>query len=471
MPECSVNIGAIIRIFVQQNEAKRGADQKLNVCMRGSNGSPVRAAHLKLGRDPFQILDHISEMNVLVVGASIAGPTAAYWLSKAGCKVTVVERFPELRTNGQNVDIRTVGVTVMRRTAGLEERIVAKTVPINGISFVGSDGRRLGTIVPTGDPDQQSLVSEYEIYRGDLSRILYDRTKDDQNIKYIFGEQVALLKRESEDGPITVEFMNGHPTSTFDLVVACDGATSRTRAMGLDCGPRDYIESTNGWAAFFSTKRDILEKTDTALAYSGPGGRFIAGGPDPSGNNRITFMAMNQSDTRMDQFREAVKQGERSLKEFVANCYTDAGWKAHEAVKEMIEADDFYANEIVNVKTPTLYKGRFVLVGDAGYAAPTGTGTSLAMCGAYVLAGEIGRHKDNPTEALKAYEEIMRPIIDEHQKTSSFLSTALAPQTTRGIWIRNTIFSFICWSRIIQFTQKFFAGAFSSGDKYTLPEY
>jgi 2-polyprenyl-6-methoxyphenol hydroxylase-like FAD-dependent oxidoreductase len=413
----------------------------------------------------------MSEMNVLVVGSSIAGPTAAYWLSKAGCKVTVIERFPQLRTNGQSVDIRTVGVTVMRRMEGLEEEVLAKTTSINGISFVGSDGRRLGTIARTGDPDQQSLVSEYEIFRGDLSRILYDKTKDEHNIKYVFGEQVTSLKREQEDGPIIVEFMNGHPTSTFDLVVACDGATSRTRAMGLDCDARDYIESMNGWATFFSTKRDILEKTDTVLAYSAPGGRLVVGGPDPSGINRVTFMAMNQSNAHMNEFREVAKQGEKPLKDFVANRYVNAGWKADEAVKEMIESEDFYGTELMHVKTPILYKGHFVLVGDAGYAAPTGTGTSLAMCGAYVLAGEIGRNKDNLTEALKAYEEVMRPIIDEHQKTPSFFSTAMAPQTTWGIWIRNTIFSFICWSGIIQFTQKYLAGAFSSSDTYNLPEY
>ena len=46
----------------------------------------------------------MSGLNVLVVGASIAGPMTAYWLAKAGANVTVIERFPELRTNGQAID-------------------------------------------------------------------------------------------------------------------------------------------------------------------------------------------------------------------------------------------------------------------------------------------------------------------------------------------------------------------------------
>ena len=61
-----------------------------------------------------------SNLRVLVVGASIAGPTAAYWLAKSGAQVTVIERFPELRKGGQNVDIRTIGVEVMRRMPGME---------------------------------------------------------------------------------------------------------------------------------------------------------------------------------------------------------------------------------------------------------------------------------------------------------------------------------------------------------------
>jgi 2-polyprenyl-6-methoxyphenol hydroxylase-like FAD-dependent oxidoreductase len=42
----------------------------------------------------------MSKLKVLIVGASIAGPTAAYWFAKAGASVTVIERFPTLRTNG-----------------------------------------------------------------------------------------------------------------------------------------------------------------------------------------------------------------------------------------------------------------------------------------------------------------------------------------------------------------------------------
>lgn len=415
------------------------------------------------------------KLKVLVVGASIAGPITAYWLAKAGAHVTVIERFPHLRTNGQNIDIRTVGVTVMRKMPGMEAAVRAKTVPMEGISFVRANGQPYGTIKATGNPDQQSLVSEYEIYRGDLSQIIVDLTKENESVKYVFGEQVASMQQDdNEDGPITVEFANGLPTSEYDLVVACDGATSRTRAMGLGCGDRDHVKPTNCWAAYFSLEQDLLKGSKTGQAYSAIGGRFMAVGSGPSGGSKVALMGINPREARdaTMQFREAVKQGDDTLKHFVAQHYKGAGWIADEVMSGMLESTDFYATEVFQIKTPSLHKGRFVLVGDAGHAPGfTGTGTSLALAGAYTLAGEIGKHKDDLSAGLRGYEERMRPLVDALQKVPSLVPTVFAPQTPSGIWLRNNVFAFIAWTRILQFAQKYFASSFASSDEFGLPEY
>ena len=417
----------------------------------------------------------MSKLKVLVVGASIAGPTAAYWLAKAGASVTVIERFPQLRTNGQNVDIRTAGVTVMRKMPGMEAAVRAKLMPMEGFSVARSNGGSYGTIRATGNSDQQSLVSEYEIFRGDLAQVLFDLTKDNENIKYVFGEQVASIQQyELDDGPVRVEFMNGSPTEEYDLVVACDGATSRTRAIGLGCGVRDHIQPINCWAAFFSIKQDILKGSKMGHAYSAVGGRFIAVGPKFSGVSHITVMGIHPRGDRDATlpFREAMKQGEDALKRFVAQHYKGAGWKTDEVMQDILESEDFYANEIVQVKVPALSKGRFVLVGDAGYApGPTGGGTSLAIAGAYVLAGEVGKHKGDLAAGLKGYEETMRPIITDLQKIPPFVPGIFAPQTAWGLWLRNNIFAFIAWSRILEFAQKFSGNAFASTEKFPLPDY
>ena len=429
--------------------------------------------------------NEMSQLRVLIVGASIAGPTAAYWLAKAGANVTVIERFPQLRTAGQNIDIRTVGVTVMRKMPGMEAAVRAKTTEMDGISFVRPNGRAYGILKATGNPDQQSLVSEYEIFRGDLARVLYDLSKDKENVKYVFGEQIASMQQNehNDDGSITVEFTNGLlPTSEYDLVVACDGATSRTRAMGLGCGVRTHIKPTNCWAAYFSITQDLLQGSKTAKGFSAPGGRFIGVGPDPAGVNRVGTMKINPrsgSDATLP-FRDAAKQGDDALKKYVADVYSGIGWKADDIMKGMMESDGFYASETVQVKVPNLYKGRFVLVGDAGYAAGfTGGGTSLAMGGAYILAGEICKNKGDLAAGLQGYEDRMKPIIKDLQWEPPLVTTICAPQTVWGVWVRNHMFmivtkiiAVVAWTGILGLLQKRFAsGAFANTDKYGLPDY
>ena len=419
----------------------------------------------------------MSNLEVLIVGASIAGPTAAYWFAKAGANVTVIERFPKLRTSGQNIDIRTAGVTIMRKMPGLEAAVRAKLHQIDGFRFLRDNGQPFATMKATGDPDRQSLISEYEIFRGDLARILFDLTKDNERIKYVFDEQVASMQQRDDGGPITVKFANSLPTMEYDLVIGCDGATSRTRAIGLDCGVRDHIRPLNLWAAYFSMEKDLLKGSKFGHAFSTIGGRWLAVGPDPSGGNRVTLMhikSRNDRDATLP-FREAAKQGEDALKKYITEQFENAGWWTDEILKGMMVAKDFYASEIVQVKLPSLSKGHFVLVGDAGYAPGfTGTGTSLAIAGAYILAGEISKHKDDLAAGLRAYEERMKPIIKDLQKIPPGLPGLLAPQTAWGIRLRNMLFAFVCWimtfGRLFAWAGPLFASAFGP-DKYGIPDY
>ncbi|KAJ5297587.1 hypothetical protein N7508_007836 [Penicillium antarcticum] len=348
----------------------------------------------------------MSNLRVLIVGASITGPTAAYWFAKMGAKITVIELFPQMRTSGQNINIRTTGVSVMRRMPGMKEAVRAKIVPMEGISIVRENGRPYGTMKATGNHDQQSLVSEYEILRGDLAHILFDLTKDHEAINYVFAEQIASMQQdEHRNGPVTIDFMNGTPSSQYVLVVACDG---------IGCGVRDYIHPARDTAPFV-------------------GGRTICIGPDATSGNRVTLIGMSppSGHDSVLQFRKANKLGTEELKIFLARHYKGAGWKSDQVMQGMTEAEDFYASEMLLIKSANLYKGRFALVGDAGYATgPTGTATRLAMASAYMLAGEINKHRGNLAAELKGYEEQMRPLINGMQRIPPLVPMLIGTQTT-----------------------------------------
>lgn len=89
--------------------------------------------------------------------------------------------------------------------------------------------------------------------------------------------------------------------------------------------------------------------------------------------------------------------------------------------------------------------GRVALLGDAAYCPSpnTGMGTTSALVGAYVLAGEIkkhcdGSHKDDLANALKAYEEKFRPFIGRiREGMLEGRGTDWIPSTPFGIGIMN----------------------------------
>jgi 2-polyprenyl-6-methoxyphenol hydroxylase-like FAD-dependent oxidoreductase len=416
-------------------------------------------------------------LRILISGCSIAGPSTAYWLAKLGYRITLLERSPSLRLGGQAIDIRTHGVSVMRRIHGLEASVRLASTRESGVSIVNHRGESYGVISATGDSERQGLVSEYEIYRGDLSQCLVNLTKDNEDVKYVFGEQIASIAQNAEDGSVAVSFKNGLETQTYDLVVACDGSSSRTRAMALECGVRDYVHATNSWAAYFSMEHDLLNGSTVGQGHSAPGGRSISLGSDPNGGCRAMFMCVNQTPSSMETFRTAQAQvqaqgNDAALKAHVSQLFSDVGWLTQVVLREMTTSNDFYASEIVQVKPPSLFRNRIVLVGDAGYATgPTGFGTSIAMTGGYVLAGELGKHGGNVDAGLRAYEERMRPLISDAQKIPPFVGTIMAPQTRWGIWIRNHIFMLVAWSGVAEFVQRYLGAAFADAKEFPLPEY
>ena len=66
---------------------------------------------------------------------------------------------------------------------------------------------------------------------------------------------------------------------------------------------------------------------------------------------------------------------------------------------------------------PRCSQGRVALVGDAAYCVwpKSGQGTSLALIGAYVLAGELAAASGDSLRAFAEFESAMRPFVEANQ--------------------------------------------------------
>src|SRR5438270_11848207 len=119
----------------------------------------------------------ITNKNILISGASIAGPTLAYWLKRYGFTPTVIERAPQLREGGYPVDVRYEAVQVAK-LMGIWSRLQQEKTNFEELSFVTKRHQRIGR-VNLETVRKGFDLDVLEIMRGDLARILYELTKDE----------------------------------------------------------------------------------------------------------------------------------------------------------------------------------------------------------------------------------------------------------------------------------------------------
>ena len=157
----------------------------------------------------------------------------------------------------------------------------------------------------------------------------------------------------------------------------------------------------------------------------------------------------------------------------LARHFTGAGWQSDGLLAAAAEADDFYFDAFAQVHMPTISQGRVTLVGDAGYCASplSGVGTSLALVGAYVLAGELGHADSLDGEqirtALQRYEAVMRPYIDRCQDLPNGIDGFL-PKSASDIVITAQVMKWMQRWPFRSFAEKKW---FTIADAVDLPEY
>lgn len=382
-----------------------------------------------------------SSPKVLISGFGIASTVFAATLLRAypSAIITIVERDPSMRLTGASVDIRSSAVDIIK-WMNHEPAIRAKTTKETGVEFVDDSGKSFATLRATGNDNIQTMTSEYEIFRGDLARIFY---KDiEGKVDVVFSETVESYIQEKDQ--VYVTFSNGKAPASYDLLVAADGLGSKIRAMMLETSVSEHIHDEGVYASFFVIDKDLLNGSKLAKWYNTTRGRaiFLRPDPDPRGRTRGHFMnsAWPSDTASREKINAALRHGRESYMQLVEQTFADVGFhQTKEILQAMRSTPDFYASKFAQVRSPSIQDGRVVLLGDAGYACP-GIGTSLAIMGGHILAGELLLHNLDVPAATKAYENLMLPYAKSEQGTlGDYAMQMLNPQSAWGLYIRNTI--------------------------------
>ncbi|MBP2160312.1 MULTISPECIES: FAD-dependent monooxygenase [Asticcacaulis] len=358
---------------------------------------------------------------ILITGASIAGTCAAWWLTRHGFDVTVVEKAPAFRDGGQNVDVRGAGHEVIRRM-GLEAAVKARNTGERGSVWVDEDNEILARF----DADElgdDGPTADLEILRGDLARLLYDGVA--ARAAFRFGDHVTAIRHIGDEASVT--FKSGR-TEAYDIVIVAEGVGSATRELVFpgENQPR-WMDIT---MAYFSIPKG---ENDGELGrwYNATGGRGVLVRPGPDGMTHafLTLQAHGEQDWSPAQ-----------QKAYMRERFEDAGWETPRILDGMMASEDFYFDVLRQVKMPRWSSGRVVLLGDAAWCATplAGIGTTLALTGAYVLAGELSR-SDSPARAFHAYDRLMRPFVEDGQGVPKFAPKLLNPRSRTGLAILRAV--------------------------------
>ncbi|KAL4795567.1 hypothetical protein BDV19DRAFT_389159 [Aspergillus venezuelensis] len=409
-------------------------------------------------------------LKILISGGGIAVLSLEYNLSNATLKstsnpnstfeinITLIERHPTLRVSGLQIDLRRHAIKVLKRM-GLEKRYREKVVDEKGLMFVDESGRErafFGAGKNGGKKDEgedgegegvQGFSTDWEIMRGDLCRLLYGGIDKDgrRNTECRFGVWIVELVDQGDDG-VRVTFSDG-TQEVFDLVVGADGIGSGVRRLmfGGDQhipSPSELAGSGSGSGSGLGTEsKSELSSSDlfvhslgnkegdpyTARIHLSTSRRILFTRRHSPQAYRI-YIILVTSHPRMVGAKRGDVSAEKSA---MAEILRGAGWEADEIIHLMNDADDFYCEHLGVVRLDTWSQGGVVLVGDAAYvpSATTGMGSSSALVGSYVLAGEIIKHcssstgsssdfskRENIKQALKSYEDTFRPFMADVQE-------------------------------------------------------
>jgi 2-polyprenyl-6-methoxyphenol hydroxylase-like FAD-dependent oxidoreductase len=393
-----------------------------------------------------------NDMDVLVSGAGIGGPALAYWLRRYGFRPTVVERAPGIRAGGQAVDLRGAGREVAERM-GILPAVRAASLDERGFAYVNRAGKPVARM-PADMFGGEGIVAEIEILRGDLAHILYDAAR--QETEYLFDDSITGLS-QVEDG-VRVTFERAAPR-TFDLVVGADGMHSRVRALAFGEESR-FVRSFGAYTSYFTLPYGF-DSGGWMQFYPLPGRRVagIRSGGEHGAQAMFSFAAPPLTIGRSDVDAQ---------KRILADRFAGVGWLVPRMLDAMWEAPDFYFDLYGQVHMESWVNGRVVLLGDAGYCASplTGLGTSLALVGAYVLAGELASAPDHAT-GLRRYEEEMRGYVKQAQQLPPGGIKGFLPKSQAAIGMRNVSTRMMLrWP-----LRNLMAKAFQKADAITLKDY
>lgn len=362
-----------------------------------------------------------SSRRALIVGNGVGGLTLAFWLLRAGWSVEVISQddaSPMDRT--ARLDLRGAAGEVMSRM-GLAEATRARGLSAIYTTYMTARGR----VVAAGNdsPDGTTRPGVW-ITEDHLCRLIEEACGVDALVREDHVDAVG-----TSPSAVHAYCHNGRGDEGYDVLVAADGMYSPVRALTME---RDLpVVPVRGELTRFVLARASEETSAQRHRrhYTADRRRSVTVESAPDGRAYVEMFHLPTPPLLIED-RSVAEQ-----KAAIAEIFDGVGWGSL-ALRGLLEtAEDFTHQSFraVEVHGPW-WHGRSVLLGDAahGRGAADGSGSSLDIVGAYVLAGELVARSD-PAQAFMAYESFMRPVVSAAHARRSRRLRQTHPRTSLGL--------------------------------------
>jgi 2-polyprenyl-6-methoxyphenol hydroxylase-like FAD-dependent oxidoreductase len=392
-------------------------------------------------------------MRIIINGVGIAGPTLAYWLSKSGHDVALVEEAPQLRRDGYIIDFWGLGYDIAEKM-GLIPRIRELGYQVKEVRFVDCRGRRSGgfSVDVFGRLTNGRFTS---LRRSDLSAAIYQAL--DAQVETIFGDSIARV--EDAGQCVRVSFDNAAPRQA-DLVIGADGLHSRVRELAF--GPAAGFEVSLGYHVAAFEVDGYRPRDELVYVSHGVPGKQISRFSMREDKTLFLFVF------RDEYLPVGNLSTELERKSALRSVFAGLGWECTEILAAMENVSGIYFDRVSQIRMDRWTIGRTALIGDAAACVSllAGEGSGLAMVEAYVLAGELRACGGDHSIAFGRYQERMMPFLKRKQTSAARFASSFAPKSALGIGFRNLVTRLMG----LPFVTDFFIGR-DLRDVITVPDY
>ncbi|KAK6004802.1 hypothetical protein QM012_008664 [Aureobasidium pullulans] len=368
-----------------------------------------------------------TRQDILIVGCGIAGPVLATLLLSSYIpiatlpQITVLERNTAALGSGQNIDIRGFGKHVIEKL-GLTQEIKTGSTGEEGVKIVDATNRIWAQFAADKTGKVETGTSDVEILRGRLAEILLKQTKavskdvearGGKGVEFIFGDSIEGLHQDKDK--VHVQLRDAGKRS-FDLVVGADGLHSKTRKLAWGSQQEGCLKPLHMFGAFFSAAKEEADG-DWRSWHHAPGGVSVMLRPSGTKEKSTVLVLLADKNGTIAEEMAGSKRDVLAQKRLVLKKLNNIVWQESRLKRAVESADDFYFDTTAQIKLDRWSKGRVVLLGDAGHCASpfSGMGTTLALAGAYHLAGSLVAIPIDYQKAFARYEDSMRPLVQKAQ--------------------------------------------------------